>query len=218
MHQQRSSLKQAARQPWSFAAALSQCGWQVFLRSRVLVFQRRCSCRVLPVGGLGSCAWNLARQETNVNSQIEGRCLCGAVRFIARGEPTEVSWCHCRRHTGAPASAFVAFRREAYAVSEGEITKFNSSPGRLRGFCARCGSTMTCEGVKPYTKFNSISAHSHMKTPPGSDRRNSFLPRNACRGSIRPMIRHAERSVPETGLRASRHAWSSWRRRAKSTL
>jgi hypothetical protein len=120
-----------------------------FPRSHILVFQRRCSCRVLPVGGLGSCAWSFARQETNVNSQIEGRCLCGAVRFIARGEPTEVSWCHCqscRRHTGAPASAFVAFRRDAYAVTEGEITKFNSSPGRLRGFCARCGSTMTCEG------------------------------------------------------------------------
>jgi hypothetical protein len=90
-----------------------------------------------------------AREETKVSDQIEGRCLCGAVRFIARGEPVEVSWCHCqscRRHTGAPASAFVAFRRDAYAVIEGEITKFNSSPGRLRGFCARCGSTMTCEG------------------------------------------------------------------------
>ena len=47
---------------------------------------------------------------------------------------------------GAPASAFVEFKRDAYVVTEGEITKFNSSPGRLRGFCARCGSTMTCEG------------------------------------------------------------------------
>jgi hypothetical protein len=41
---------------------------------------------------------------------------------------------------------FVAFRRDAYAVTKGEITKFNSSPGRWRGFCARCGSTLTCEG------------------------------------------------------------------------
>ena len=45
-----------------------------------------------------------------------------------------------------PASAFVAFKRDAYVVTEGEITKFTSSPGGLRGFCARCGSTMTCEG------------------------------------------------------------------------
>ena len=40
----------------------------------------------------------------------------------------------------------VAFRRDAYTVTKGEITKFSSSPGRLRGFCARCGSTLTCEG------------------------------------------------------------------------
>jgi hypothetical protein len=105
--------------------------------------------RALPVGGLVSSAQHLAGREANVSNQVEGRCLCGAVRFIARGEPAELSWRHCqscRRHTGAPASAFVAFKRDAYVVTEGEITKFNSSPGRLRGFCARCGSTMTCEG------------------------------------------------------------------------
>jgi hypothetical protein len=90
-----------------------------------------------------------AGEDENVSNQIEGRRLCGAVRFIANGELAKVSWRHCqscRRNTGAPASVFVAFRRNAYAVTEGEITKFNSSPGRLRGFCARCGSTMTCEG------------------------------------------------------------------------
>ena len=82
-------------------------------------------------------------------SQIEGRCLCGAVRFVATGEPTAVAWCHCqscRKHSGAPVSVFVAFPRHTWVVTEGEITKFNSSPGRLRGFCARCGSTLTCEG------------------------------------------------------------------------
>jgi len=31
---------------------------------------------------------------------------------------------------------------------KGEITKFNSSPGRWRGFCAKCGSTLTCEGER----------------------------------------------------------------------
>jgi hypothetical protein len=84
-----------------------------------------------------------------VSKKTEGRCLCGAVRFVATGEPLSVAWCHrqsCRRHSGAPVSVFVAFRRDAYTVTEGEITKFSSSPGRLRGFCARCGSTLTCEG------------------------------------------------------------------------
>src|ERR1700680_1429985 len=48
--------------------------------------------------------------------------------------------------SGAPVSVFAAFRREAYVVTKGEITRFNSSPGRWRGFCAKCGSTLTCEG------------------------------------------------------------------------
>ena len=82
--------------------------------------------------------------------KFEGRCLCGAVRFTATGQPG-IYWCHCescRRHTGAPVSVFVAFERAAYTVTQGEITKFDSTPGRTtRGFCGRCGSTLTCETV-----------------------------------------------------------------------
>ena len=93
-----------------------------------------------------------------MSNEIEGRCLCGNVRFVATGEPTGVAWCHCqscRRHSGAPVSVFVIFRRDAYTVTEGEITRFNSSPGRQRGFCARCGSTLTCEGDgSPETHFH----------------------------------------------------------------
>ena len=83
-----------------------------------------------------------------MSDQFEGSCLCGAVRFVATGQPESVVWCHCescRKHSGAPVSVFVAFKRNAYVVTEGQITKFNSSPGRWRGFCARCGSTLTCE-------------------------------------------------------------------------
>ena len=94
------------------------------------------------------------------NKQSEGRCLCGALQFVARGEPLGVAWCHCqscRKHTGAPISVFAAFEREAYTVTKGEITKFDSSPGKTRrGFCARCGSTLTCEGESssPETHFH----------------------------------------------------------------
>src|SRR5260370_3862109 len=74
--------------------------------------------------------------------QFEGGCLCGAVRFVAIGQPKGVYWCHCqscRKHSGAPASVFVAFEHTRYTITKGEITKFDSSPGRTtRGFCARC--------------------------------------------------------------------------------
>jgi hypothetical protein len=95
-----------------------------------------------------------------MSEQFEGGCLCGAVRFVATGQPESVAWCHCqscRKHSGAPVSVFVAFDRTAYTVTKGEITKFNSSPGRWRGFCGRCGSTLTCEG-EPV----SIETHFHV--------------------------------------------------------
>jgi hypothetical protein len=50
-----------------------------------------------------------------------GRCLCGAVRFEARGRPKGVFWCHCnscRRHSGAPVSVFVGFENNAVTVTD----------------------------------------------------------------------------------------------------
>ena len=84
-----------------------------------------------------------------------GRCLCGAVRFEATGKPKWVRWCHCescRRHSGAPANAFVSFENDAVTITEGAIAKYNSSPGVERGFCARCGSTLTCASVRLATE------------------------------------------------------------------
>ena len=67
-----------------------------------------------------------------MTDQFEGGCLCGAVRFLATGQPKGVYWCHCqscRRHSGAPVSVFVAFDRAAYTVSKGEITRFELDAG-----------------------------------------------------------------------------------------
>jgi hypothetical protein len=92
---------------------------------------------------------------SGTTEQFEGGCLCGAVRFIATGEPQGIYWCHCqscRKHTGAPVSVFVAFEVPAYTVTKGEITKFDTTPGKTRrGFCARCGSTLTCESLSQPT-------------------------------------------------------------------
>jgi hypothetical protein len=83
--------------------------------------------------------------------RLEGGCLCGEIRFVTTGKPKAVYWCHCqscRRHTGAPVSVFALYDLEAYKVTKGEITKFDSTPGQTRrGFCARCGSTLTCESL-----------------------------------------------------------------------
>jgi hypothetical protein len=86
-----------------------------------------------------------------MNESWEGGCLCGRVRFRASGAPKWTIWCHCqscRKHSGAPVSAFAAFDETVVEVTKGEITKFASSPGVLRGFCSTCGSTLTCQGER----------------------------------------------------------------------
>jgi hypothetical protein len=88
--------------------------------------------------------------------QFEGGCLCGAVRFLASGAPKGTYWCHCescRKHTGAPVSVFAAFDCNAYEVTKGNIAKFDSTPGKTRrGFCSKCGSTLTCESLPRLTE------------------------------------------------------------------
>ncbi|MGC2415372.1 MAG: GFA family protein [Stellaceae bacterium] len=99
---------------------------------------------------------------SGTTDQFEGGCLCGAVRFVATGKPKDVAWCHCescRKHSGAPVSVFALFERTDYTITKGEITKFDSTPGKTRrGFCARCGSTLTCESLRapgpPATHFH----------------------------------------------------------------
>jgi hypothetical protein len=73
------------------------------------------------------------------------------VRFRAAGQPKWVLWCHCescRKHSGAPASVFVSYEHDALKITQGEIVKFDSSPGVKRGFCGRCGSTLSCENAR----------------------------------------------------------------------
>ena len=94
------------------------------------------------------CSRSAADGKAVVMEKIQGGCLCGAVRFSASGPPKSVYWCHCsscRKHSGAPVSVFVGFDRGAYSVTTGEIVEFASSAGTVRGFCQRCGSTLTCE-------------------------------------------------------------------------
>lgn len=87
----------------------------------------------------------------------EGGCLCRAVRFRAEGDPKWIAFCHCascRKHTGAPVSAFAGYERDRVTLTGDAFTAFASSPGVRRGFCARCGSTLTYEGDRWPTEMH----------------------------------------------------------------
>lgn len=82
-------------------------------------------------------------------SPATGGCMCRAVRYEASGEPVSVIYCHCescRRSSGAPVVALAGYKRDRVRFSEGERAIYESSPGVGRGFCARCGTSLTWEG------------------------------------------------------------------------
>ena len=75
-----------------------------------------------------------------------GGCLCGAVRYRAAGAPERVAHCHCgmcRRVSGAPFITAAAFAQTTFAWTKGEPAVYRSSAEAERGFCARCGSTLS---------------------------------------------------------------------------
>ena len=75
-----------------------------------------------------------------------GGCLCGAVRYRVTGPSVWKALCYCEsctRAAGAPALAWAGFEKSRFEVLEGGLAIHESSPGVLRGFCARCGTTLT---------------------------------------------------------------------------
>jgi hypothetical protein len=78
-------------------------------------------------------------------SQLMGRCLCGAVRYRIHGTPLVMYHCHCqqcRRASGASFATNLLVRSESFELVAGAeaLTGFESSPGKRRHFCSRCGS------------------------------------------------------------------------------
>lgn len=79
-----------------------------------------------------------------------GRCACGAARFEVRGEPLQVSWCHCkdcRRQTGAPAVVWSGFPIGAVRWFSPPRAR-SSSPNVLRRFCPTCGTPISYEDAR----------------------------------------------------------------------
>ncbi len=75
----------------------------------------------------------------------QGGCLCGAIRYEARGDSSHVTHCHCedcRRSAGAAFVTWCSFRKEDLSFTRGELREIEFA-GRLRGFCPACGTTLT---------------------------------------------------------------------------
>lgn len=72
-----------------------------------------------------------------------GRCLCGAVSFVADGVPDDVHACHCSMCRKWGSGPVIAVRVESVEIDGAEnITHFDSSEWAQRAFCSRCGSNL----------------------------------------------------------------------------
>ena len=72
-------------------------------------------------------------------------CLCGGVKFRITGELEPIQVCHCMQCRKAQGTAFATnapVARSAFQLDSGAelLTEYESSPGKKRAFCSRCGS------------------------------------------------------------------------------
>ena len=75
---------------------------------------------------------------------MNGRCLCGAVRFSAEHVEVEHHACHCgmcRRWSGG-GPLFAATAKGVRFEGEDHVGRYRSSDWAERGFCKTCGTTL----------------------------------------------------------------------------
>jgi adenylate cyclase len=83
---------------------------------------------------------------------IKGGCLCGSIRYEVNAPPISTGYCHCsicRKFTGSTMSAWTAFPASAVRFLDEEPSYFASSPIAERGFCSKCGASLTYKLVQP---------------------------------------------------------------------
>lgn len=73
-----------------------------------------------------------------------GGCLCGAVRYQARGPLRDVVNCHCGRcrRTHGHFGAYAEVASDDLALLEDRALGWYVTDGRERGFCRECGASL----------------------------------------------------------------------------
>jgi hypothetical protein len=76
-----------------------------------------------------------------------GSCLCGGITFSIHAALAPIQICHCmqcRKAQGGPLVAVTPVATTAFALhdAQGLLRLYESSPGKERAFCGRCGSPL----------------------------------------------------------------------------
>ena len=78
---------------------------------------------------------------------LKGGCLCGDVRYEIDGKLGDAANCHCsmcRKQSGAAFLPGAGVQTKNFRWTKGQnlISRYESSPGGVRMFCQKCGSTL----------------------------------------------------------------------------
>jgi len=81
---------------------------------------------------------------------LTGSCLCGSVAYAVDAPIGPIIHCHCttcRKAHGAAFSSLSPVPREQFRWIRGAelVASFESSPGKFRRFCPRCGSHLVAD-------------------------------------------------------------------------
>src|ERR1700760_4718118 len=78
--------------------------------------------------------------------KLEGGCYCGAVRYVAEGEPMMKAQCHCRECqyiSGGGPNMFALMPIDGFRYTKGKPKQFSRDDldqPVTREFCAECGT------------------------------------------------------------------------------
>src|SRR6516164_446320 len=100
---------------------------------------------------------HVRRRRRRSTMQLEGGCYCGAVRYVAKGEPVLRAQCHCRAcqyFSGGAPNLFMLVRAEGFGYTKGAPKTYrrpDKADAVTREFCAGCGTHMISRrpGLRP---------------------------------------------------------------------
>lgn len=90
---------------------------------------------------------------------MKGGCHCGETRYAVSGVPFDADYCHCRdcqKTTGAPFGAWMDFKKEQVRWAGEEPAEYASSEFIRRGFCPKCGATISYRSTQ-YPDYYTLS-------------------------------------------------------------
>jgi hypothetical protein len=82
--------------------------------------------------------------------RLRGSCLCKSVCYEVDGFEAPIEHCHCMTCRKAHAAVFastvgVTRQKFRWIAGEDKLRAYESSPGKLRRFCRRCGTQLVAE-------------------------------------------------------------------------